>query len=56
MKCEHCKYNYGKDEQGQICRLYGCEARLSDSQVEFCENGINEDTGELIEEDEDYDR
>ena len=52
MKCEHCKYSYGKDEKGHICRLAGCEARLSDSQVERCESGIDEDTGEPIDEDE----
>lgn len=34
MKCEHCKYCYGEDEKGHICRLAGCEARLSDSQNE----------------------
>ena len=52
MKCEHCKYSYGKDEKGHICRLAGCEARLSDSQVERCENGIDEDSGEKIEDDD----
>ena len=46
MKCEHCKYSYGEDEKGYICRLVGCEARLSDSQVEKCENDIDEDSGE----------
>lgn len=24
MKCEHCKYCYGEDEKGHICRLAGC--------------------------------
>lgn len=52
MKCEHCKYCYGEDEKGHICRLAGCEARLSDSQVERCENGIDEDSGEKIEDDD----
>lgn len=51
MKCERCKYCYGEDERGHICRLAGCEARLSDSQVQRCENGIDEDTGEPIDED-----
>ena len=52
MKCEYCKYCYGEDEKGHICRLAGCEARLSDSQVERCENGIDEDSGEKIEDDD----
>lgn len=50
MKCDHCKYCYGEDERGHICRLAGREARLSDYQVENCENGIYENNGEPITE------
>lgn len=51
MKCEHCKYSYGEDEKGHICRLAGCEARLSDSQIEDCRFGVDEDTGEPFNKD-----
>lgn len=46
MKCEHCKYDYGQDERGHICRLAGCEARLTDEQVEDCRFGVDENNGE----------